>query len=137
MDIVQPHREIEWNREGFAAFLIFGIFAFDEVRSYFAAHKSHCTLLQQQLGCKMAGIRSTCKHFKKFFNFCFDCLTLCLQKDLTKLEELLFVGNPLYEAHQPTDDFRINVAGRLPWLKKLDGTPVDDDERERGKALVG
>ena len=47
------------------------------------------------------------------------------------------MGNPLYEAHKATDDFRINVAGRLPWLKKLDGNPVDDDERERGKALVG
>jgi dynein light chain 1 len=60
-----------------------------------------------------------------------------LQRELVKLEELLFVGNPLYETHKPTEDFRINVAGRLPWLKKLDGQPVDDDERERGKALVG
>ncbi len=60
-----------------------------------------------------------------------------VQRELVKLNELLFVGNPLFEAHKPTEDFRINVAGRLPWLKKLDGQPVLDDERERGKALVG
>mmetsp|Transcript_29925 Transcript_29925/g.73636 ORF Transcript_29925/g.73636 Transcript_29925/m.73636 type:complete len:192 (+) Transcript_29925:25-600(+) len=58
-------------------------------------------------------------------------------KDLTKIEELLFVGNPLWETHTKTEDFRINVAGRIPWLKKLDGVPVDDDEKERGKAIVG
>ena len=34
-------------------------------------------------------------------------------------------------------DYRIQIAGRIPWLKKLDGTPIDDDEREQGKALVG
>jgi dynein light chain 1 len=62
---------------------------------------------------------------------------VCLvQKDLTKIEELLFVGNPLWETHTKTEDFRINVAGRIPWLKKLDGVPVDDDEKERGKAIV-
>eukprot|EP00961_Rhodomonas_salina_P240907 3255201-Rhodomonas_salina.3 len=58
-------------------------------------------------------------------------------KDLAKLEELLFVGNPLWETHTKAEDFRLNVAGRIPWLKKLDGVPVDDDEKERGKALVG
>ncbi len=59
------------------------------------------------------------------------------QKDLAKLEELLFVGNPLWETHTKAEDFRHNVAGRLPWLKKLDGVPIDDDEKEKGKALVG
>mmetsp|Transcript_40567 Transcript_40567/g.92525 ORF Transcript_40567/g.92525 Transcript_40567/m.92525 type:complete len:192 (+) Transcript_40567:100-675(+) len=58
-------------------------------------------------------------------------------KDLAKLQELLFVGNPLWEQHKATEDFRINVAGRVPWLKKLDGVPVDEDEKERGKAIVG
>ena len=33
-------------------------------------------------------------------------------------------------------DYRFQIAGRIPWLKKLDGTPIDDDEREQGKALV-
>jgi len=37
-----------------------------------------------------------------------------VQKDLTKIEELLFVGNPLWEQHTKTEDFRINVAGQLP-----------------------
>jgi len=58
-----------------------------------------------------------------------------LQKELPNIEELLFVGNPLWEVHTKSDDYRINVAGRIPWLKKLDGVPVDDDEREGGKAL--
>eukprot|EP00286_Rhodomonas_abbreviata_P016610 CAMPEP_0181339078 /NCGR_PEP_ID=MMETSP1101-20121128/29024_1 /TAXON_ID=46948 /ORGANISM="Rhodomonas abbreviata, Strain Caron Lab Isolate" /LENGTH=155 /DNA_ID=CAMNT_0023449943 /DNA_START=351 /DNA_END=818 /DNA_ORIENTATION=- len=58
-------------------------------------------------------------------------------KDLAKLEELLFVGNPLWETHTKTEDFRLHVAGRIPWLKKLDGVPVDDEEKEKGKALVG
>jgi len=56
-------------------------------------------------------------------------------KETTKLEELLFVGNPIHEAHKDTD-YRFQIAGRIPWLKKLDGTPIDDDEREQGKALV-
>mmetsp|Transcript_39931 Transcript_39931/g.125422 ORF Transcript_39931/g.125422 Transcript_39931/m.125422 type:complete len:156 (-) Transcript_39931:48-515(-) len=56
-------------------------------------------------------------------------------KELPNIEELLFVGNPLWEVHTKSDDYRINVAGRIPWLKKLDGVPVDDDEREGGKAL--
>jgi hypothetical protein len=57
-------------------------------------------------------------------------------KETTKLEELLFVGNPVHEAHKDTD-YRIQIAGRIPWLKKLDGVPIDDEEREQGKALVG
>lgn len=82
-------------------------------------------------------------------------------KETPKLEELLFVGNPIHEAHKDTvrrallyfgrepetevmfvspecwqQDYRIQIAGRIPWLKKLDGTPIDDDEREQGKTLV-
>ena len=34
-------------------------------------------------------------------------------------------------------DYRHQIAGRIPWLKKLDGTPIDEEEREAGKALVG
>jgi hypothetical protein len=47
------------------------------------------------------------------------------------------VGNPLFEQHEKSGDWRQQVAGRLPWLKKLDGVPVDDEEKEQGKALVG
>ena len=56
-------------------------------------------------------------------------------KETTKLEELLFVGNPIHEAHKDTD-YRFQVAGRIPWLKKLDGTPIDDDERAQGAEIV-
>jgi hypothetical protein len=41
------------------------------------------------------------------------------------------------ETDRMEQDYRIQIAGRIPWLKKLDGTPIDDDEREQGKALVG
>jgi len=34
-------------------------------------------------------------------------------------------------------DYRIQIAGRIPWLKKLDGQPIDDDERQQGKELLG
>ena len=59
------------------------------------------------------------------------------QKEMTALEELLMVGNPLYEEHTKNGDWRIQVAGRIPWLKKLDGVPLDDEEKEQGRALVG
>ena len=45
-------------------------------------------------------------------------------KDMTALEELLFVGNPLYEKHIADGDWTEQVTGRLPKLKKLDGIPI-------------
>mmetsp|Transcript_64818 Transcript_64818/g.173995 ORF Transcript_64818/g.173995 Transcript_64818/m.173995 type:complete len:115 (+) Transcript_64818:697-1041(+) len=32
---------------------------------------------------------------------------------------------------------RGQVAGRMPWLKKLDGAPVTDDERAAGQEKLG
>jgi len=57
-------------------------------------------------------------------------------KETTKLEELLFVGNPIHESAKDLD-YRIQIAGRIPWLKKLDGQPIDDDERQQGRELLG
>merc|ERR1711976_214846 len=48
--------------------------------------------------------------------------------DLTCLENLLFVGNPLEETHTPDGTWRENVATKLKKLKKLDGVPVIRDE---------
>mmetsp|Transcript_38608 Transcript_38608/g.46720 ORF Transcript_38608/g.46720 Transcript_38608/m.46720 type:complete len:201 (-) Transcript_38608:530-1132(-) len=56
---------------------------------------------------------------------------------LENLEEVLFVGNPLYESYKemglPTQVgsvWRIEVLKRVPHLKKIDGVPVDVEEKE-------
>jgi dynein light chain 1 len=59
---------------------------------------------------------------------------------LDKLEDLLLVGNPLYNEARDGNtlsDYRIEVIKRLPNLKKLDGIPVDVDERDAAKAARG
>ena len=53
------------------------------------------------------------------------------------LEELLLVGNPLYEDYKMNGDipaYRVEVIKRIPNLKKLDGIPVDVDEKEAAQA---
>lgn len=50
---------------------------------------------------------------------------------LASLEDLLLVGNPLYNEFKDTSDYRLEVLKRLPNLKKLDGIPVDVDERDQ------
>ncbi|CAG4980498.1 unnamed protein product [Parnassius apollo] len=49
-------------------------------------------------------------------------------QELPNLEDLLFVGNPLYDACE-LDVWRAEAARRLPQLKKLDGETVlrEDD----------
>uniref|UniRef100_A0A6U0YTQ6 Dynein axonemal light chain 1 n=1 Tax=Polytomella parva TaxID=51329 RepID=A0A6U0YTQ6_9CHLO len=59
---------------------------------------------------------------------------------LDKLEELLLVGNPLfndYRDNNSSSDYRIEVIKRIPNLKKLDGVPVDVDERDQALAQRG
>lgn len=59
---------------------------------------------------------------------------------LEKLEELLLVGNPLYDDYKGANnlsEYRIEVVKRLPNLKKLDGIPVDVDEKEQALAARG
>lgn len=59
---------------------------------------------------------------------------------LSKLEELLLVGNPLYNDYKDNNslsDYRVEVIKRLPNIKKLDGIPVDVDEREQANAARG
>jgi hypothetical protein len=56
---------------------------------------------------------------------------------LAKLEDLLLVGNPLYNEHRDANtlpEYRVEVLKRLPGLKKLDGQPVDVDERDQAAA---
>nr|1M9L_A Chain A, Outer Arm Dynein Light Chain 1 [Chlamydomonas reinhardtii] len=59
---------------------------------------------------------------------------------LDKLEDLLLAGNPLYNDYKEnnaTSEYRIEVVKRLPNLKKLDGMPVDVDEREQANVARG
>jgi len=56
---------------------------------------------------------------------------------LENLEDILLVGNPLYESYKehglPTlvgSVWRIEVLKRVPNLKKIDGVPVDVEEKE-------
>lgn len=55
------------------------------------------------------------------------------------LEDLLLIGNPIYDKHEDAavtgSDYRLQVIKRVPSLKKLDGIPVDVDERDAAKAL--
>lgn len=48
-------------------------------------------------------------------------------QEVTTLEELLFVGNPLSEAMEESV-WKVEAAKRLPSLKKLDGETVVRDE---------
>ncbi len=85
---------------------------------------------------KLAGLEA-CTKLKVLYmanNLIKDWKEIDRLKSCVQLEELLLVGNPIVEASG--DQFRIQVAGRLPWLKKLDGNPVDEEERELGRAAV-
>mmetsp|Transcript_50328 Transcript_50328/g.109612 ORF Transcript_50328/g.109612 Transcript_50328/m.109612 type:complete len:202 (-) Transcript_50328:119-724(-) len=56
---------------------------------------------------------------------------------LASLEDLLLVGNPLYNDAKDAGtlaEYRIEVIRRVPQLKKLDGIPVDVDERDAAAA---
>ncbi len=56
---------------------------------------------------------------------------------LSQLEDLLLVGNPIYNDYKDNNalsEYRIEVIKRLPNLRKLDGIPVDVDEREQANS---
>ena len=59
---------------------------------------------------------------------------------LASLQELLLVGNPLHASAEKPDElgceYRIEVLKRVPQLVKLDGIPVDVDEREAAKKAL-
>jgi dynein light chain 1 len=85
---------------------------------------------------KLAGVEA-CTKLKVLYianNLVKDWKEIDRLKSCVQLEELLLVGNPIVETSG--DQFRIQIAGRLPWLKKLDGNPIDEEERELGRAAV-
>lgn len=51
-------------------------------------------------------------------------------RDLPSLEELLLIGNPMYDG-LTKEQRRLEVIKRLPKLKKLDAIVVSDTEREQ------
>ncbi|XP_075993708.1 dynein axonemal light chain 1 [Genypterus blacodes] len=53
--------------------------------------------------------------------------------ELPRLAELVFVGNPLQEKYATEGTWMEEACKRLPKLKKLDGTPVINDEEEEGE----
>ena len=59
---------------------------------------------------------------------------------LQSLAELLLVGNPLHASAEKPDElgceYRIEVLKRVPQLVKLDGIPVDVDERDAAKKAL-
>eukprot|EP00163_Fabomonas_tropica_P029728 TRINITY_DN648_c1_g1_i1.p1 TRINITY_DN648_c1_g1~~TRINITY_DN648_c1_g1_i1.p1 ORF type:complete len:197 (-),score=68.73 TRINITY_DN648_c1_g1_i1:788-1378(-) len=50
--------------------------------------------------------------------------------ELPQLEELLFTNNPLEEVHSKQGNWRVEVIRRLQKLKKLDGVPITEQERQ-------
>lgn len=53
-------------------------------------------------------------------------------RDLPALDELLLIGNPIYD-NISKDNARIEVIRRLPKLKKLDGKMITEQEMEAAK----
>lgn len=52
-------------------------------------------------------------------------------RELPELEDLLLVGNPIERATKDAGlNWRVEVVKRLPSLKRLDGKPVLDEDRE-------
>eukprot|EP00892_Ulva_mutabilis_P009606 jgi/Ulvmu1/7017/UM033_0076.1 len=55
---------------------------------------------------------------------------------LEKLEDLLLKGCPIFEDASAAGNYRVEVLKRVPQLKKLDGVPIDVDEREAAAAAA-
>jgi len=53
---------------------------------------------------------------------------------LPKLREINLVNNPIYVKLEGEGNWRIEIIKRLDKLKSLDGSLIEDDEREQAKA---
>lgn len=54
-----------------------------------------------------------------------------------ELQEALFTGNPFQTGAASEQEYRFSVIQRLPKLQKLDGIPVDPEEREEAERRRG
>ncbi|XP_043674017.1 dynein axonemal light chain 1-like isoform X3 [Vespula pensylvanica] len=74
---------------------------------------------------KMKGI-SAMRNLRALYmsnNLVRDWLEFSRLQELTNIRDLSFVGNPLYDSLE-IDQWRLEVARRLPHLEKLDGEPI-------------
>lgn len=65
----------------------------------------------------------------RLFTLVFMHFYVALQASLTKLKDVLFLGNPMYD-NLSKAEIRIEVLKRLPSVTKIDGELVKPDERE-------
>lgn len=56
-----------------------------------------------------------------------------LANQCPELVDVLFIGNPIYNNASSEQDYRMMMLQRLPKLQKLDGVPVDPEEREEAE----
>lgn len=56
-----------------------------------------------------------------------------LANQCPELVDVLFLGNPIHTNAASEQDYRINVLMRLPKVVKLDGIPVEPEEREEAE----
>lgn len=56
-----------------------------------------------------------------------------LANQCPELVDVLFINNPIYNNAPSEQDYRYMMLQRLPKLTKLDGTPVDPEEREEAE----
>jgi len=55
-------------------------------------------------------------------------------QSLPKLRDLNLVNNPIYQKQEAEGNWRIEIIKRLDKLKVLDGSLIEDEEREQAKA---
>lgn len=56
-----------------------------------------------------------------------------LANQCPELQDVLFIGNPIFNNAPSEQDYRYMMLQRLPKLTKLDGNPVDPEEREEAE----
>lgn len=56
-----------------------------------------------------------------------------LSNQCPDLHDVLFIGNPIQSNNSDDVEYRLNVLMRLPKVNKLDGVPVEPEEREEAE----
>ena len=64
------------------------------------------------------------------------CLQTTPKASLSKLKDVLFIGNPMYDEAADKDEARPRVLARLPQVTKIDGDLVKPSEVEASRIYV-